>query len=100
MMICLLIVVFSGGGTRVAALGYGVLEELNQQRLPHRQRSLLEEIDLVYGVSGGSVLAVYFALHGKETIPSFERRFEAKLSARQMTKQIFSAANFLAFNVA
>ena len=46
----LMIVVFSGGGTRAAALGYGVLEELKQQRLPHRQRSLLEEIDLVYGV--------------------------------------------------
>ena len=91
----LMIVVFSGGGTRAAALGYGVLEELNQQRLPHRQQSLLEEIDLVYGVSGGSVLAVYFALHGKETIPSFERRFLKQNFQRQMTKQIFSAANLL-----
>ena len=89
----LMIVVFSGGGTRAAALGYGVLEELNQQRLPHRQQSLLEEIDLVYGVSGGSVLAVYFALHGKETIPSFERRFLKQNFQRQMIKQIFSAAN-------
>ena len=91
----LMFVVISGGGTRAAALGYGVLEELNQQRLPHRQQSLLEEIDLVYGVSGGSVLAVYFALHGKETIPSFERRFLKQNFQRQMTKQIFSAANLL-----
>ena len=89
----LMIMVFSGGGTRAAALGYGVLEELNQQRLPNRQQSLLEEIDLVYGVSGGSVLAAYFSLHGKDTVPAFERRFLKQNFQRQITKQIFSAAN-------
>ena len=54
-----IILMFSGGGTRAAALGYGVLEELKRQKvwIGGKQSTLLENIDLVYGVSGGSVLA-------------------------------------------
>ena len=90
-----IILMFSGGGTRAAALGYGVLEELKRQKvwIGGKQSTLLENIDLVYGVSGGSVLAAYFSLHGTETIPSFERRFLKQNFQRLVTKQAFSAAN-------
>ena len=84
---------FSGGGTRAAALGYGVLEELDKQKIYSggREKSLLEAVDLVYGVSGGSVLAAYFSLHGKETIPSFERRFfEAEFPAAGIETGFFA----------
>ena len=86
---------FSGGGTRAAALGYGVLEELDKQPLYKggRQQTMLDAVDLVYGVSGGSVLAAYFSLHGRDTIPAFERRFLKQNFQRQVSKQIFSFAN-------
>lgn len=89
------VLMFSGGGTRAAALGYGVLEELNRQKINFggKEQSLLESVDLVYGVSGGSVLAAYFSLHGKETVPAFERRFLKQNFQRQFTKQVFSFAN-------
>ncbi|OSI10164.1 patatin [Neisseria canis] len=90
-----MIMVFSGGGTRAAALGYGVLEELGKQKVwfDGKERTLLESVDLVYGVSGGSVLAAYFSLHGKDVIPAFERRFLKQNFQRQITKQAFSLAN-------
>ena len=89
------VLLFSGGGTRAAALGYGVLEQLQQQKIHHqgKEMPLLEQVDLVYGVSGGSVLATYFSLYGKETIPSFERRFLKQNFQRQLAKQAFSMAN-------
>ena len=91
----LVVLMFSGGGTRAAALGYGVLEELDKQPLYKggRQQTMLDAVDLVYGVSGGSVLAAYFSLHGRDTIPAFERRFLKQNFQRQVSKQIFSFAN-------
>lgn len=90
----LLILLFSGGGSRAAALGYGVLEALARQPLPHNTaRTLLDSVDLVYGVSGGSILAIYYALHGKDTLPGFETRFLKQNFQRQIGEQILSLAN-------
>ena len=91
----MVILMFSGGGTRAAALGYGVLEELERQKiwLNGKETRLINQIDLVYGVSGGSVLATYFSLHGADTIPSFEQRFLKQNFQRQVAKQVFSFSN-------
>ena len=91
----MVILMFSGGGTRAAALGYGVLEELERQKIwmNGKETRLIDQIDLVYGVSGGSVLAVYFSLYGADTIPSFEQRFLKQNFQRQVAKQVFSFAN-------
>lgn len=91
----LMVVMFSGGGTRAAALGYGVLEQLNRHQADKNGRSvsLLEHVDLAIGVSGGSVLAAYFSLHGTDTVPNFERRFLKQNFQRQVVKQVFAAAN-------
>ncbi len=86
------VLMFSGGGTRAAAFGYGVLEELDKQQ-GGAGKTLLDDVDIVFGISGGSVLAGYYALHGKETIPSFERRFLKQNFQKQVVKQVFSAAN-------
>ena len=51
---------FSGGGTRAAAFSYGVLTALDQTPMPNRPTSLLDRVDFVTGVSGGSVLAAYY----------------------------------------
>ena len=91
----LVLMMFSGGGTRAAAFGYGVLESLQQYPvyLNGRRTHLPEQADIVYGVSGGSVLAAYFALHGQQTVPDFEKRFLKQNFQRQVAKQFFSFAN-------
>ncbi len=90
-----IILMLSGGGTRAAALGYGVLEQLQQQKVTigGKSKSLMSNVDLVVGVSGGSVLAAYFALKGEETIPMFYKRFLHQNFQRQVVKQAFSMTN-------
>jgi NTE family protein len=68
---------FSGGGTRAAALGFGVLEALRDTpvRWEGRNQRLIDQLDVVTGVSGGSMLATAFALEGVEGMPRFERAF-------------------------
>ncbi|MCP2040126.1 NTE family protein [Neisseria sp. HSC-16F19] len=92
----LMVMVFSGGGTRAAAFGYGVLEILDQQPvyIGGKQARLLDRVDLVYGVSGGSVLAAYFGLHGADTVPQFERRFLNQNLQKVLTQQVLSAPNW------
>ena len=91
----LIVVMFSGGGTRAAALGYGVLEQLHKQQITigGKKQSLMSNVDVVVGVSGGSVLAAYFALKGEETIPLFYKRFLHQNFQRQVVKQAFSMSN-------
>jgi len=68
---------FSGGGTRAAAFGYGVLQEL--QRTPHPRRKgnadLLDHVGLVSGVSGGSVITAYYGLKGRSAMDDFRQSF-------------------------
>jgi NTE family protein len=62
------VVTFSGGGTRAAALAYGVLEELRRTTVTIRgeRRNLLKEVDIISSVSGGSFTAAYYGLRGDE----------------------------------
>src|SRR5580658_1174632 len=66
---------FSGGGTRAAAFSYGVLGALDQYRVPNRSTSLLDRVDFVTGVSGGSVLAAYYGLKKRKALADFKQRF-------------------------
>lgn len=68
-------VAFSGGGARAAALAHGVLLELHDTRIPSSggEASLLAEVDAISAVSGGSVTAAYYALHGTDGFPAFEQ---------------------------
>lgn len=71
---------FSGGGTRAAALAYGVLEELARTTFTAdgQVRRLLDEVDAISAVSGGSFTAAYYALHGDAIFRDFERLFLKK----------------------
>ncbi len=72
-----LLVAFSGGGTRAAALSYGVMQELRDTRIgigKHSER-LLDEVDVISSVSGGSFTAAYFGLHGDQMFEDFEQVF-------------------------
>lgn len=67
----------SGGGTRAAALSYGVLAKLRDTRIRWRgkERSLLDEVDCISSVSGGSFTAAYYGLFGKRIFKDFRARF-------------------------
>ncbi|UCD81018.1 MAG: patatin-like phospholipase family protein [Desulfobacterales bacterium] len=68
---------FSGGGTRAAAFSYGVLEELRRTEVivsGHRRR-LINEVDVITGVSGGSFTALSYALYGDRLFSEYEGRF-------------------------
>ena len=76
----LLYLTFSGGGTRAAALSYGVLEELRKTEvvIDGRKRRLVDEIDGISSVSGGSFTAGYYGLFGDRIFEDFESKFLKK----------------------
>jgi NTE family protein len=70
-------VTLSGGGARAAAFGLGVLDELKATRFEWegRETTLLDAVELISGVSGGSVLASYYAAFGDDVLTRFEGDF-------------------------
>jgi NTE family protein len=65
----LVVLTFSGGGTRAAALAYGTLQALNDLR-DRSGASVLDQVDIISSVSGGSVTAGWYALMGKAGLAS------------------------------
>lgn len=76
----LLMLAFSGGGTRAAALSYGVLEELARTPVGAREKQhrLLDEVDSISSVSGGSFTAAYYTLYGDRIFSDYESQFLKK----------------------
>ena len=59
------VLAFSGGGTRAGAFSYGVLQQLKHITFTDvggQPRRLLDEVDVISSVSGGSFTAAYYAL--------------------------------------
>ena len=73
----LFILAFSGGGTRAAALSYGVLEELKDTRYQSNGKDvrLLDEVDRISSVSGGSFTSTYYGLFGDQIFDDFKDVF-------------------------
>lgn len=84
----ILILAFSGGGTRAASLAYGTLEALKRVELPgtdssgravspdgFRHRNMLDKISVITAVSGGSFTAAYYGLHGEGIFKDFREHF-------------------------
>ena len=64
----LVVLAFSGGGTRAAAFSYGALETLRRIEVPTttgRTVRLLDEVDVITGISGGSFTALSYGLYGE-----------------------------------
>lgn len=87
---------FSGGGTRAAAFSYGALKKLKATPLPGGQgRSVLDEVDLISSVSGGSFTAAYFGLFGQEkTMREFPAKFLHQNYELTMGQTIFNPYYF------
>jgi NTE family protein len=74
----LIILAFSGGGTRAAAFSYGVLEFLRNTEVvaPNGAKlRLLDSVDVITGVSGGSFTALAYGLYGDKLFADYEQRF-------------------------
>jgi len=74
----LVILAFSGGGTRAAAFSYGVLEFLRRTEIRGPKGNtarLLDQVDVITGVSGGSFTALAYGLYGEKLFDDYEQQF-------------------------
>jgi len=95
----LVILAFSGGGTRAAAFSYGVLEQLRQTQLVGKKGKkvrLLDEVDVITGVSGGSFTALAFGLYGDKLFDDYERRFLKRNVQGDLLSRFLSPSNWSA----
>lgn len=93
----LLILSFSGGGTRAAAFTYGVLEALRKTEvtIDGKQWNLLDRVDSITGVSGGSFTAAYFGLFGDRIFEDFEAKFlKANIQGALTKRVLFNPINW------
>ena len=94
----LVLLALSGGGTRAAAFAYGVLQELaaTTVRTSRGERRLLDEVDIISSVSGGSFVNAYYGLYGDRIFDDFEQRFLRLSIQSDLTKGLFKPANWSA----
>ena len=78
------IVSLSGGGTRAAALAYGALARMNQDQIGNG-RTLLDEVDVISSVSGGSFASAYLGVFGKDR---FINHFREDVLYRQIERDV------------
>jgi NTE family protein len=88
----MLILAFSGGGTRASALAYGVLQELRDTPVPGGR--LLDEVDMITSVSGGSFTSAYYGLYGDRIFDDFEERMLKTDLQTGLLHQLFNPLNW------
>ena len=89
----LVILAFSGGGTRAAAFSYGVLEYLRRTEVVAANGTkvrLLDSIDVITGVSGGSFTALAYGLYGDKLFDEYEQRFLKRNVQGELVGRSFS----------
>ncbi len=92
----LLVLTFSGGGTRAAAFSYGVLEALADTNvlIDGKSHRLLDEVDGISSVSGGSFTAAYYGLFGDRIFKDFETKFLKNDVQKELEIRILSPFNW------
>jgi NTE family protein len=92
------VLTFSGGGTRAAALSYGVLEKLRNTTIQWegKRRRLLDEVDVISSVSGGSFTAAYYGLFHDELFnpQKFEKVFLYRNLEGDLISSVFNPINW------
>lgn len=86
------ILAFSGGGTRAAAMAYGVLQELRDTPIMAKGQParLLDEVDHITSVSGGSFTAAYYGLYGDRIFEDFEAEFLRANIEKHLVASLFN----------
>ncbi|MEP6957671.1 MAG: patatin-like phospholipase family protein [Nitrospirota bacterium] len=94
LFICL---AFSGVGTRAAALSYGVLEKLRDTKITWKgvEKRLLDEVDCVSSISGGSFTAAYYGLFGDRIFEDYRARFLEVDVQRSLMWSLFNPWNWV-----
>jgi NTE family protein len=82
------ILTFSGGGTRAAGLSFGVLQQLAATKMPDG-RSLLDSVDVISSVSGGTFTAMEYGMRGKAMLNDFVANFLQKPVQGMLVKAAF-----------
>jgi len=93
----LVILAFSGGGTRAAAFSYGVLEFLRRTeiiRASGEQVRLLDAVGVITGVSGGSFTALAYGLYGDKLFADYEQRFLKRDVQGEIIGRVFNPAHW------
>ncbi len=93
----LVILAFSGGGTRAAAFSYGVLEALRPMAVTGptgRTIRMLDEVDLVTGVSGGSFTALAYGLYGDKLFDLYETSFLKRDVQGELIRRALNPGNW------
>lgn len=93
----MIILAFSGGGMRAAAFSYGVLEELRRTEvvgLAGKKNRMLDQVDVITGVSGGSFTALAYGLYGDKLFDIYETNFLKRNVQGEVIKRILNPANW------
>ena len=89
----LVILAFSGGGTRAAAFSYGVLEALRPMVVvgpKGNSISMLDEVDVITGVSGGSFTALAYGLYGDKLFDFYDTAFLKRNVQGELIRRVLS----------
>lgn len=94
LFVCLM---FSGGGTRAAALSYGIMEVLRDTaiRVNDEDRRLLDEVDCISSVSGGSFTAAYYGLFRDRLFDDFRSQFLEQNIQGALATRLFNPVNWV-----
>lgn len=93
----LVVLAFSGGGTRAAAFSYGALEALRRMEVTGpkgRKLRMLDEVDLVTGVSGGSFTALAYGLYGDKLFDIYETSFLKRNVQGELIERALNPGNW------
>ncbi len=91
------ILAFSGGGPRAAAFSFGLLEGLRavDYSAPGGPRRLLDDVEVISSVSGGSFTAAYYALFRERAFTEFPKAFLYRNIEGALLRRALSPANWL-----
>src|SRR5512140_2979585 len=93
----LVVLAFSGGGMRAAAFSYGVLEALRPIVLVGPKGGsirMLDEVDVITGVSGGSFTALAYGLYGEKLFDIYETSFLKRDVQGELIRRVLSPAGW------
>ncbi|WP_144142681.1 patatin-like phospholipase family protein [Paraburkholderia sp. BCC1884] len=97
----LVVLAFSGGGTRAAAFSYGVLEALRRTEIVDisgERSRLLDSVDVITGVSGGSFTALAYGLYGEKLFDIYEKSFLKRNVQGELVSRVLNPLNWAALS--
>ena len=86
----------SGGGKRAASFGYGALEGMRDKMVPTRSgpRPLLDQLDAISGVSGGSFPVAITGCTGRRCLANSKRKVEPGIGTNDFMDRVYDRTMF------